>query len=115
MDGIQLINIQMNQHGDLLVLIVLQKKTRRTLETKVSMRKSMDLLLMIDRYSHNHGEELRKLTQSMDLRTQNSNGSINQLHLHNKRREISVIKELMRKSMDLHPTTDLYSHNLGEG
>jgi hypothetical protein len=104
----------MTQHGDQLVLIVLLKRTRGTLETKVSMRKSMDLLLMINLYSHNHGEELKKLTQSMDLRIHHSNGLINQLPLHNKKREISVIKVSMRKSMDLPPTTDLFFHNHGE-
>jgi hypothetical protein len=50
----------------------------------------------------------------MVSRTQLSNGSINQLLLLNKKRRISVTKELMRKSMDLLPTTDLYSHNHGE-
>jgi hypothetical protein len=61
--------------------LLLHRKISRILETKVSMRKSMDLLLMINPYYHSHGEELRKLTQSMDLRTHHSNGLINQLLL----------------------------------
>jgi hypothetical protein len=55
---------------------------RRILVTKESMRKSMDLLPTTDLFSHNHGEESRKLIHKMDSRTQLSNGSINQQLLH---------------------------------
>jgi len=114
MDGIQLTNILMIQHGDLQVLILLLKKIKRTLEIKELMKKSMDLLPTTDQFFHNHGEESKRHTQSMVSRTQNSNGSINQLPLHNKRREILVIKELMRKSTVLLLTTDQFFHNHGE-
>jgi len=40
--------------------------TLRILEILVSMRLSTDLLLTIRVFSHNHGEELRKLTHKMD-------------------------------------------------
>ena len=47
----------------LVELLSIHKKKRKTLVTKALMRKSMDLLLMINQFFHNHGEELRKLTQ----------------------------------------------------
>jgi hypothetical protein len=60
---------------------LLHKKIRRILETKESMRKFMDSLPMINLYFHNHGEELRKLIQSMVSKTHHSNGLTNQLLL----------------------------------
>jgi len=47
-----------------------------TLVTTVSLKRSTDSPQMTRVSSHSHGGELRKLTQLMDSRTQNSNGSI---------------------------------------
>jgi hypothetical protein len=49
---------------------------RETLVTKVSMKKFMVSLPMIDQFFHSHGEEQRKPTHRMDSRTQLSNGLI---------------------------------------
>jgi len=46
----------------------------KILVMKVSMKKSTDSHLTTNQFSHNHGEEQRKLTQRMDLKTQLGNG-----------------------------------------
>jgi hypothetical protein len=46
----------------------------RILVMKVSLKRSMDSLQMINQFSHNHGEESRKLTHKMASRTHLGNG-----------------------------------------
>jgi len=76
------------------------RKIRGILVTVELMRECTDLPQMITVYSHNHGEEQKKHTQPMVSRTQNSNGSINQL-LHRKISTISGIKKSKNVCMDL--------------
>jgi hypothetical protein len=82
-------------------------------------------LQLINQSFHNHGEELKKLTQSTDLRTQNSNGSIRNHWLRRSistntstditiKLRISVIMVSMRQFMDLPLATNLSCHNHGE-
>jgi hypothetical protein len=82
-------------------------------------------LQLINQSFHNHGEELKKLTQSTDLRTQNSNGSIRNHWLRRSistntstditiKLRISVIMVSMRLFMDSLHLINQSFHNHGE-
>ena len=91
--------------------------------TMVLLKKSMDSPLLTRASCHNHGEELRKLTQLMDSRTHLGNGSIRNLWL---RRSTSTTTNIniklktletmasLRKSTDSHQLIRAFSHNHGE-
>jgi hypothetical protein len=137
MVSLQLINQSFHNHGDVLrrliqlmasrtqtsngstsqlslrrstsISIITSITTRpKILETTVSLRKFMALPTTTRVFSHNHGEESRKLIQLMDSRTQTSNGS------QSKRRETSVTTVSLRRSTDLQLTTRVSSQNHGE-
>jgi len=88
------------------------------------MRKFMALLLTINLSFLNHGEELRKLTQLTDSRTQTSNGSTNQLPSLSTNTDtttdinitpkILVTKVLMRRSTVSPQLTNQFFPNHGE-
>jgi hypothetical protein len=82
----------------------------KILEIMVLLRKFMALPRTINQFSHNHGEEQRKHILKTDSRTHPGNG----FHFQKKRRETSVIKELLKKFMDSHQTTSLSYLNHGE-
>jgi len=83
-------------------------------------RKSMDSPQMTPTFSHNHGEEQRKLIHKTDSRTQASNGSMHQNQWLNitiiitAKLKILVTKESLRKSNNSHQTIRVSSHSHGE-
>jgi len=97
----------------------------RTLVMKVLMNQSTDLHHLTNQFFHNHGEEQRKHTQSMDSKTHPGNGSISQsLKKHWPKNTIDIIittklrilvmKVSMKRSTDSHLLTNQFSHNHGE-
>merc|ERR1719272_2662281 len=93
----------------------------RILVMKASMKRSTDSHLTTSQFSHNHGEELRRLTHKMDSKTQPGNGSIRKHWSKNTidiiittKLRILVMKVSMKRSMDSHPLTNQFFHNHGE-
>jgi hypothetical protein len=82
------------------------RKKRGILATRELMKLSMDSHPTTRVSSHNHGEELKKLIQLTDLRTQISNG-LTRNHLLNMISSTLVIRKLMKAYMDSQPRTQI--------
>ena len=126
-DGIHQTKLQVHQliiHLDLIQLILVLVLLLSTITTiiiklkilvmKESLRRSMDSLQMIRVFSHNHGEEPRKLTQRTDSRTHLGNGSNNRNITIIIKPRILEMRALLRKSMDSLQMIRAYSPNHGE-
>jgi len=104
------------------IIIIIELKLR-ILVTRELLRRYNNSQQTINQFSHNHGEESRRLIQSMDSRTPHSNGTLMQNH-HMLNTNITIIirlwlriletRESPRKFSNLLPTINQYSHSHGE-